>query len=610
MAPELVLDSRCRVESDVWSLACLIFSIFNHGTSPVAANDNLHTYRTIISRMNTQVDLTKNVPPRLVDSLHLMLAQDPASRITLASFQTSEFFDNILVSTIGFLESFVGKNQISKAQFLKGLVGMLPQFSIKLVHRKILPTLLAELKDPLMTPFVLPNIFWICEQSSDEDFMLRILPSLKGVFKLTEPPQAILLLLSRMDIFIKKVPQVDTFKQDILPLLTSSLASASPVVQEQAIKATPAVIPLLDFTSLKTLLLPHISAAYLSSSTIGIRIACLISLHGMVKALDRHTLVDTVLPLLKSGVVKEPGVLLALCAVYEEMGRCLEKDVTASLVLPEVWKMAMEGCLNVKQFKRFMKVIKDLSTKVEELQIKYLEERTSLDAPIGPGVRGESFQQSHPQSTQQDFATLVSGKKDAFARNVSSSLPAMASHEVDGWVEFDAPAVAKFPTKPIDWATSQPAQPLSFGASLPMNVSPNGSNSTFNSSNRDWPAKEKAPSEINSAGFVATFPQISPALAPPPSASFARPAVQHKPSLGQFQVPIQSSPMGFPTSGGWRSGIGAANMANGGGTVMTPMGAGTGIMRPSGSSVGSAAAAMGQGATKRNSKLDEFDPFG
>ncbi|KAJ3222815.1 hypothetical protein HDU78_011596 [Chytriomyces hyalinus] len=55
----------------------------------------------------------------------------------LSQFESSAFFDNILVSTIGFLESFVEKNQISKAQFLKGLVAVLPQFSLKLVHRKV-----------------------------------------------------------------------------------------------------------------------------------------------------------------------------------------------------------------------------------------------------------------------------------------------------------------------------------------------------------------------------------------------------------------------------------------------------------------------------------------
>lgn len=47
---------------------------------------------------------------------------------------------------------------------MKGLSRILPQFSDKVVKRKILPSLLEETRKHLLLPFLLPNIFLIAEK--------------------------------------------------------------------------------------------------------------------------------------------------------------------------------------------------------------------------------------------------------------------------------------------------------------------------------------------------------------------------------------------------------------------------------------------------------------
>jgi SCY1-like protein 2 len=120
-----------------------------------------------------------------IESIKKMLSISPSHRLSLDNLLQSSFFDNILISTINYLETFVEKTQVHKAQFLKGLVKILPQFSIKLIERKVLPALLSELKDTSIVPFVLPNLFWISEKISDADFNSKVLPSLLPIFKVS-----------------------------------------------------------------------------------------------------------------------------------------------------------------------------------------------------------------------------------------------------------------------------------------------------------------------------------------------------------------------------------------------------------------------------------------
>ncbi|KAJ3233627.1 hypothetical protein HDU78_006344 [Chytriomyces hyalinus] len=99
----------------------------------------------------------------------------------------------------------------------------------------------------------------------------------------------------------------------------------------------------------------------------------------MIKVLDKFTIVETVLPILKTNAVREPGLLIALLAVYEQASKGVEKEMVAAEMLPDMWRLALDPVLNVKQFNRFMKVIQDLTKRVEEQHTKFLDEVKSMD---------------------------------------------------------------------------------------------------------------------------------------------------------------------------------------------------------------------------------------
>lgn len=105
-------------------------------------------------------------------------------------FQQSEYFDNILVSTIRFLDAFPAKTANEKTQFLKGLIKVLPSFPKSVMEKKVLPALLDEMKDRELISLILHNVFKIIEllPSGKRAFGDRIRPSLKEIFVTNAKP--------------------------------------------------------------------------------------------------------------------------------------------------------------------------------------------------------------------------------------------------------------------------------------------------------------------------------------------------------------------------------------------------------------------------------------
>jgi SCY1-like protein 2 len=104
--------------------------------------------------------------------------------MNVREFQQSQYFDNVLVSTIRFLESLPAKSPNEKSQFLRGLQRVLPEFPVSVLERKLLGALMDELKDRELLPLILQNVFGILQRipNGRRVFPEKIIPRLKEVF--------------------------------------------------------------------------------------------------------------------------------------------------------------------------------------------------------------------------------------------------------------------------------------------------------------------------------------------------------------------------------------------------------------------------------------------
>ena len=77
-----------------------------------------------------------------------LITSRPANRLTADTLTTHSYFSSLAISTLNFLDrsNFASRTREEKAAFMKGLHGVLGRFSEGLKRRKILPSLLDEVR--------------------------------------------------------------------------------------------------------------------------------------------------------------------------------------------------------------------------------------------------------------------------------------------------------------------------------------------------------------------------------------------------------------------------------------------------------------------------------
>ena len=96
--------------------------------------------------------------------------------------------------------------------------------------------------------------------------------------------------------------------------------------------------------------------------------------------LDKYTVQEKVVPLLKAMKTKEPAVMMAALAVFKQVGKIADTDFLASDVLPVLWSFSLGPLLNLQQFQEFMSLIKSLSSNIEQEQTRKLRDLASSNS--------------------------------------------------------------------------------------------------------------------------------------------------------------------------------------------------------------------------------------
>ncbi|KAK4053288.1 Protein kinase domain-containing protein ppk32 [Microbotryomycetes sp. JL221] len=412
IAPEYILDeSPPSPSNDMYSLGCLIHMIHLKQGPPFSNHNSLEQ-----ARRNMDEALSRNLlrtqwrrlPDEVQSVLSSLLTRYPNSRITSNQFLTHQYFSNLLVSTLNFLsrDTFNSQSIETQTNFLQGLLQILPKFSDKVNKRKVLPCLIEETRKLNLIPFLLPNILFISNTMSNQDFQQQVLMNLKPLFGLRDPPQAVVSLLDSISVFVDKCSPV-VFREEVMPLIYSALEGDNPIVLEKALKVVPQLSETLDYTTVKTILFPKVATVFSKTTLLSVKVNTLICFHSMIKTLDKYTLTEKLVPLLSKIKTKEPAVMIATLAVHEAMGNKVEVSAIATLILPQLWAMSIGPLLNVHQFEKFMNVIRKLSARVEEEHMKHLKELKRLEdsnsnnTTVNGGVR--------QNDGSIDFETLVRG---------------------------------------------------------------------------------------------------------------------------------------------------------------------------------------------------------
>lgn len=198
----------------------------------------------------------------------------------------------------------------------------------------------------------------------------------------------------------------------------------------------------MDFSTIKNELFPVIASVFSKTSSLGIKVRGLEAfvvlcggsndesggndgLDGIATqtkkqssstALDKYTMQEKIVPLIKGIKTKEPAVALAALNVLRQVGTVVDADFVAMDVLPALWSMSLGPLLNLQQFQAFMELIKSLSARVESEQSRKLQDLAGSNGHAKANDDFMSFGGPSPFSTSNnggdgevDFEALVKG---------------------------------------------------------------------------------------------------------------------------------------------------------------------------------------------------------
>jgi SCY1-like protein 2 len=253
---------------------------------------------------------------------------------------------------------------------------------------------------------------------------------------------------------------------------------------DAALRSLPVILPVLDFSTIKNELFPVVATVFSKTTSLGIKIRGLDAfvilcggssnssnsdgLDGITSgsdkksvssALDKYTMQEKILPLIKGIKTKEPAVMLAALKVLRQVGSVADTEFIAIDILPVLWTMSLGPLLDLKQFQSFIDLIKSLSARVEEEHTKKLQElsgsskvsSSNEDFLSFGGVPGFTSNNVGNDNAEDDFERLVQGKVSG---NGASSVNPMDA----GWdLEPNKPAVTAKNTATFSWSTPSPS---------------------------------------------------------------------------------------------------------------------------------------------------------
>lgn len=467
-SPDFVLDSNINFSADVFSLGLVLISCYRDPhRSPIETHGNQATYKKAFSTAasapgpQNNYGCSNKLPRELESTLPRVLARRPAGRMSAAEFQQSEYFDNILVNTMRFFDNLPAKTPAEKQQFMKGLGRVMPQFPVSVLEKKILSVLLDELKDKELLALILQNIFLIVKMVPARRDLLavKVMPQLRDVFTAasksterdTSKEAGLVVFLENIEI-ISENSSAQQFKEDVLPVVHAAMQSSTHSLVDAALGTLSVVLPVLDFSTVKHDLFPVIANVFAKTSSLGIKVRGLEALGVLcgasggssraadeddfagttnrreqpktnVSSLDKFTMQEKVVPLLKGIKTKEPAVMMAALKVFQQIAKAGDIEFLAAEVMPILWSFALGPLLELSQFKAYMDVIHGLTQKIQREQIKKLQELATInktDSKERSSIPTQSFHanQSNGTGTEDDFEKLVLGNKTKESKDV------------------------------------------------------------------------------------------------------------------------------------------------------------------------------------------------
>eukprot|EP00471_Norrisiella_sphaerica_P012717 CAMPEP_0184498558 /NCGR_PEP_ID=MMETSP0113_2-20130426/39315_1 /TAXON_ID=91329 /ORGANISM="Norrisiella sphaerica, Strain BC52" /LENGTH=848 /DNA_ID=CAMNT_0026886135 /DNA_START=236 /DNA_END=2779 /DNA_ORIENTATION=- len=378
-APEMVLKKKVDCRSDVFSLGQVAYNVsyFIATKSLPKPVTNIDEYRAWIQNLHRPLVLT-HIPKSLQKFLARMLAVDPGHRAPLQGFLSSDYYNDVLVRTLRYLDGLLQTDLKTRGQFLRQLPKVINLFDARSAEMKVLPKLLLQWKvaDTRLMLFCVPAILKVAERMEVESFRKKIVPVLRKILEI-KLPQFLYVVLSSFDMLIEKADE-DVQQKVLVPILLSGLEFKEARLQQLAMRriVETANANKFAYSALKTDVLPKIYRLAKGPGAAPVRAGALDALSNIFELFDKVTTLEMVLPAIEDSIKfgKSAVLLRSAIRLYANMGRVMGANVTATKILPKVIPLIMESSLSNEDVKMCLKISQDMLSNVGKLRLRQLSQ--------------------------------------------------------------------------------------------------------------------------------------------------------------------------------------------------------------------------------------------
>ena len=388
-------------KTDVWSLACVAYEVFNSDSSPfLQLNDEsalTHAYR--LQRMSRPLNLTSKLskmPPAMNELLERCLSHSPESRPDIKMLLTSSFFRTGAIRTLRVIEAISQQDTAKQAKILAALPARLQDFTPQLLQDMVLPKIKALTSKHELAPLVLSPIMMIANVISATEFMTHVSDSIIPLMRLNKPRDTVrkclMILIKALDVLLIKGDE--SFKRnELVPLLSRCFdgGNHSPQILSEVLKRAHewSKDSVIEISALQTRFLPRllrtVSDRTLSVSLRAEGLDATCEILKTCSTVDGDFITDKILPCLNM-VVKTLGtgvgvskLLMSLQKIYVVIASRLEtcSEISRRVLAPLV-VVTFHPSLKGSEFATFADETQRLIAEIVHKRSLQIEEKRSI----------------------------------------------------------------------------------------------------------------------------------------------------------------------------------------------------------------------------------------
>lgn len=479
-APEMCgMPAKCGLESDIFSLGLLTYELMSNERQPLL--------RSAPRGFSNNILRAGTVPQDLFATLQKTLSQMPSDRPTIAAFINSDFFMDVNVRAVRFLEQLNEKDEAQRVTFLRGLPKLFqdpgsPLMGQRVIRERVLPRLCGALMFPGLYGVVVPIIINVLKKDKVSDcahFQSRIWPSMKPLFSAKEIPiECVTLFLKELDLLVS-FAAMDQTQAVLLPFLLRCLELQEPVILNEVLEKVPYLHKKFEYRQVKDQILPRMLQLLIQSSVVKVKVQVLMGLNKIFDIFDKNTIQDQILPAFEklTKTDRTPAVCMCLLGCYDAMSKHLGPKITGDRIIPLMTPLLVEDGLSAEQFETQLSVCKKLLQRVESSRRKEYEVKKDAQADATSALGGQEAaaptkaKAVEEKAEPEDFDSLLMGRKKPAPATAPAAVAAPAARvqaPPPPGAALAAPAAPSRDLLAVNFDTATPSAPSAMGGFDPF----------------------------------------------------------------------------------------------------------------------------------------------